>query len=166
LRLPAAFQSTSSLHRRSTFQPRIPIDLRLSSAIYLPALPSNSTSDSHRLSDPSVSLPIRLQLAPSTSLPAQPSSQPSTRVSDQLSGSSFVSTCDLRRLPILQTAFQLTSSLHLPSIFQLTYKPNLRLSSAVAFSSCLRIDQRLASPTDSPASPSCQPFGFRLWLTF
>jgi len=72
----------------------------------------------------------------------------------------------LRRLPILRPAFQLTSSLRLPSIFRLTYKPNFRLSSAAAFSSCLRTDLRLAPLTDSPASPSCQPFGFRLWSTF
>jgi len=66
----------------------------------------------------------------------------------------------LRRLPILRPAFRLTSSLRLRSIFRLTYKPNLRLSSAAAFSSCLRTDMRLAPPTDSPASPSCQPLAF------
>jgi len=131
LRFPATFQPTSSLHRRSTFQPRFPIDLRLSSAIHLPALPSNSTSDSHRLSDPSASLPIRLQLAPSTDLPAQPSSQPSTRVSNQPFGSAFASTCDLRRLPILRPTFRLTSSLRLRSIFQPNFPVNLRLASPI-----------------------------------
>jgi len=121
----------SEEHRRSTFQPRLPIDLRLSSAIHLPALPSNSTSDSHRLSDPSVSLPIRLQLALSTSLPAQPSSQPSTRVSDQPSSSAFASTCDLRRLPILRPTFRLLSSLRLRPILSQTLQPIFRLTSPI-----------------------------------
>jgi hypothetical protein len=141
LRLPATFQPTSSLHRRSTFQPRFPIDLRLSSTIHLFALPSNSTSDSHRMSDPSVNLPIRLQLAPSTSLPAQPSSQPLTRVSDQPFGSAFVSACDSRRLPILRPTFQPTSSLRLRSVFSQTFRPIFRL----------------ASPINRPVPPSYRP---------
>jgi len=159
LRLPATFQPTSSLHCRSTFQPRFPIDLRLSSAISVPALPSNSTSDSHRMSDPSVSLQIHFQLAPSTNLPTQPSSQLSTRVSNQPSGSAFVSTCDLRRLPILRPTFRLISSLRLQSIFSQTFPSTFDLRLRSTFQFRLRIDLRLAPPADPPA---CLPTDFQL----
>jgi len=87
--------------------------------------------------NPLADFPTDLQLAPSINLQPNFPADLSTRVSDQPSSSAFASTCDLRRLPILQPAFQLTSSLRLPSVFQLTYKPNLRLSSAAAFSGCL-----------------------------
>jgi len=181
---PATVRPTSGLHRRSTVRPRFPIDLRLSSAIYLSALPSNSTSDSHRLSDPS-GWPFGRSPACAFDQPyrAQPSGQPSTCVSDQPSGSAFASTCDSRRLPILRPAFRPISSLRLRSVFRLNFpanlfdlrllvnlpvppsKPNLRISSAVASSGCLRTDPRLAPRTNPPAclranlwlSPSINP---------
>jgi hypothetical protein len=139
-----AFQSTANLRRRRS-----------------PALPSNSTVDSHRLPDPSGSSPIDLQLAPSTNLRTQLPVDLLTCVSDRPSSSAFQSACDSRRLPIFRPAFQLTSSLRLPinlpaqpssslsafapSCFPaLPSEPNLRLSSAAAFSGCLPTDSRLA----------------------
>jgi len=125
LRFPATVRSTSDLHRRSILQPRFPINLQLSLAIHLPALPSNSTSNSHRLSDPSANLPTGLQLSPSTifrpnlpvdprlaspiNLPAPPSYRPATCAACRSSGH----------------AFQPTSSLRLRSIFQLDLPANL-----------------------------------------
>jgi len=136
-------RSTSGLHRRSTFQPRLSANVRLASSANLPAPPSNSTSDSHRRSDPSASLPISLQLAPSTHLPAQPSSQPSTRAFRLASPANLpappsyrpatVIACRSSSLPSNQPpacAFDQSSG----STFPLTF--GLRLSSA--FRLCLQ----------------------------
>jgi hypothetical protein len=177
LRLPATVWSIFGLHRQSTFQPRLPINLRLSSAIHLPALPSNSTANSHRPSDPPAWLRISLQLAPSTNPTAHLPANLRLASTDQPSSSAFASTCDLRRLPILwpclPTNLQLAPSINLPAspscrrstrvsgqLSSSAFKPNLRLSSAAAFSSCLRTVLRLAPPTDPPASPSCQSSAF------
>jgi len=69
--------------------------------------------------DPPTDFPTALQLAPSINRQPNFPANLSTRVSDQPSSSAFASTCDSRRLPILQPAFQLTSSLRLRSAFQL-----------------------------------------------
>jgi len=158
------------LHRRSTVRPRFPMNLRLSSAIHILALPSNSTSDSHRVSDPSGWLFGRSPaFAFDQPYRAQPSGQPLTCVSDQPSGSAFASTCGSRRLPTLRPAFRLTSSLRLGPAFRPNLpvnlfdlrllvnlpvppsKPNLRISSAVASWGCLQTGPRLAPPPDPPA---------------
>jgi len=172
LRLPATVWSIFGLHRQSTFQPRLPINLRLSSAIHLPALPSNSTANSHRPSDPPAWLRISLQLAPSTNPTAHLPANLRLASTDQPSSSAFASTCDLRRLPILwpclPTNLQLAPSINLPAspscrrstrvsgqLSSSAFKPNLRLSSAAASTwRCPPANLRPSPSINLPALPA------------
>jgi len=161
LRLRATVWPISGLHRQSTIQPRFPIDLRLASAtdlrLCLPTQPS-TLIDCQILREALQSISSsRLQPIFEPSFPVDPL----TCVSNRPSSSAFQSACGSRRLPIFQPTFQLTSSLRLlinlpaqpssslsafaPSCFPaLPSEPNLRLSSAAAFSGCLPTDSRLA----------------------
>jgi len=161
LRLRATVWRISGLHRQSTIQPRFPIDLRLASAtdlrLCLPTQPS-TLIDCQILREALQSISSsRLQPIFEPSFPVDPL----TCVSNRPSSSAFQSACGSRRLPIFQPTFQLTSSLRLlinlpaqpssslsafaPSCFPaLPSEPNLRLSSAAAFSGCLPTDSRLA----------------------
>jgi len=138
LRLPATIWPSSGLHRRLTFRSRFPIDLRLSSAIFLPALPSNSTSNSHRLSDLSSLAFVSISSFRLRPILGSPSSRPSTRVSDQPSGSTSNQPATRAACRFSSPAFRPISSFRLRSIFQLN----------------LPADLRLASPINSPVLPS------------
>jgi len=85
-----------------------------------------------------------------------PSSQPSTCISGQPSGPTFASTYDLRRLPILRLAFRLTSSLRLPSVFQLNLPADFRL--APSFNLPVP-PSNLTSDSYRPLIPSALPSG-------
>jgi len=163
-----AFQSTSDFRRRSIFRRCLPTQpptligcqiLRAGPSVDLQLAPSTSHIGPN--------LPVNLRLASPINLPAPPLHRPATRAACRSSG-----------LPSDQSpacAFDQSSG----STFRLTYltcvswltfrfrlsKPNLRISSAVASSGCLRTDPRLAPRTNPPAclranlqlSPSINP---------
>jgi len=134
LRFPATVKPTSDLHRRSTFQPRLPIDLRLASSIHLRlCLPTQPPS----LIDCQI---LRLAFR-----------SPSNLRWRLIFGPAFQPTFDLRLRPTFRPslctdrrlappadprpAFQLTSSLRLRSIFRPTFRlpSSLRLRSTFRF---------------------------------
>jgi len=92
----STLRSTVDLRLRSTFRFRLCIDLRL-------APPA----------DPPAGYPTDLQLAPKINLQPNPPANHRLASPINLPVPPFASTCDLRRLPILRPAFQLTSSLRL-----------------------------------------------------
>lgn len=154
LRLPATVRSTASSHRQSTVQPCLSVARRLASPIDLPALLSNSISDLHQLSDSLGRPQIGLQLALLTNPPAQPSGQPSTRVSDQPSGSAFKPnlrlTSVVSSLGYFPTDLRLAPTTNLPACL----RANIQLAPSTDPLACLPVSLRLAPTANLPASPS------------
>jgi hypothetical protein len=116
---PAIVRTTSSLRRRPSVRPRLPICCQLAPAADPVAMPSDSTSNPHRLPDSSASFPGDLPTFV-VDRPMSPAFQPGFDLRRCLtSGSAFVSACDRRRLPILQpclpTNFRLAPSVDLPA---------------------------------------------------
>jgi len=170
----ATVQRTPGLHRRSTFQPRLPIMPATRAACRSPALPSNSTSDSHRLSDSPVGSPAHLQLAPSTSLAAQPSGrsvdsrlrlcppdrlsvQPATCAACRSSGLPYdlpQSSRPLAHRPAPLSCRSPACAFNRPS--SPAFEPNLRLIGCCILRLRLPAFLWLAPPVDIPAVPSSQ----------
>jgi len=134
-----AFQSTTDLRRRSFSGSAFQLNDR--------PLPTVRSFDL-----PSACPPTCVGDQPS----GLPSSRPSTCVAGQLSGPTFASTCDLRRLPILWSAFRLVSGLRLQSVFRLNLPADFQL--APSFNLPVP-PSNLTSDSHRPLIPSALPSG-------
>jgi len=153
-----------------------PIRLQLAPSTSLPAQPSSqpstrvsdqpsssafaSTCDLRRLPilRPTFRLTSSLRLRPILSQTLQPIFRLTSPINLPVPPLHRPATCAACRSSSLPSNRLPACAFHQPS--SLTYKPNLRLSSAAAFSSCFRTAHRLASLTDPPARLRANPLAF------